>query len=234
MAFGTAALIPLHKATTTIPIVFAAISDPVGQGFVTSVSHPGGNVTGFSNFDPDIGSRWLQVLKDAAPAVTHVTVMFNPRTSPYNALWMQAIERTAPGFQVSVSQVSVQSDEEIRNTITGLGTKPGSGLLVPSDSFTYIRSAMIAALANGNQVPAIYAFARFVHDGGLIAYGVDLADQVRNAGGYVAQILKGDNPADLPIQAPTRYTLAINLKAANALGLSLPHGLLNAADEVIE
>jgi len=234
LAFGTAALIPLHKATTTIPIVFAAISDPVGQGFVTSVSHPGGNVTGFSNFDPDIGSRWLQVLKDAAPAVTHVTVMFNPRTSPYNALWMHAIERTAPGFQVSVSQVSVQSDEEIRNTITGLGTKPGSGLLVPSDSFTYIRSAMIAALANGNQVPAIYAFPRFVHDGGLIAYGVDLADQIRNAGGYVAQILKGDNPADLPIQAPTRYTLAINLKAANALGLSLPHGLLNAADEVIE
>ena len=230
LAFGTAALIPLHKATTTIPIVFAAISDPVGQGFVTSVSHPGGNVTGFSNFDPDIGSRWLQVLKDAAPAVTRVAVMFNPRTSPYNALWMQA----APGFQVSVSQVSVQSDEEIRNTITGLGTKPGSGLLVPSDSFTYIRSAMIAALANGNQVPAIYAFPRFVHDGSLIAYGVDLADQIRNAGGYVAQILKGDNPADLPIQAPTRYTLAINLKAANALGLSLPHGLLNAADEVIE
>ena len=191
LAFGTAALIPLHKATTTIPIVFASVSDPVGQGFVASVPHPGGNVTGFSNFDPDIGSRWLQVLKDAAPAVTHVTVMFNPRTSPYNALWMQAIERAAPGFQVSVSQVSVQSDEEIRNTITGLGTKPGSGLLVPSDSFTYIRSAMIAALANGNQVPAIYAFPRFVHDGGLIAYGVDLADQIRNAGGYVAQILKG-------------------------------------------
>jgi len=234
LAFGTAALIPLHKATTTIPIVFASVSDPVGQGFVASVPHPGGNVTGFSNFDPDIGSRWLQVLKDAAPAVTHVTVMFNPRTSPYNALWMQAIERAAPGFQVSVSQVSVQSDEEIRNTITGLGTKPGSGLLVPSDSFTYIRSAMIAALANGNQVPAIYAFPRFVHDGGLIAYGVDLADQIRNAGGYVAQILKGDNPADLPIQGPTRYTLAINLKAANALGLSVPHGLLNAADEVIE
>ena len=234
LAFGTPTLIPLHKATTTIPIVFAGVSDPIGQGFVASVSHPGGNVTGFSNFDPDIGSRWLQVLKDAAPAVTRVTVMFNPRTSPYNALWMQAIERAASVFQVSVSQVSVQSDEEIRNTIAGLGTKPGSGLLVPSDSFTYIRSAMIAALANGNQVPAIYAFARFVHDGGLIAYGVDLADQIRNAGGYVAQILKGDNPADLPIQAPTRYTLAINLKAANALGLSLPHGLLNAADEVIE
>ena len=234
LAFGTPTLIPLHKATTTIPIVFAGVSDPVGQGFVANVSHPGGNLTGFSNFDPDIGGKWLQVLKDVAPSVTHVTVMFNPRTSPYNALWMQAIERAAPGFQVSVSQASVQSDEDIRNAITGLGTKPGGGLLVPSDSFTYERSAMIAALANGNQVPAIYAFPRFVHDGGLIAYGVDLADQLRNAGGYVARILKGDNPADLPIQAPLRYTLAINLKTAKSLGLTVPLGLLNAADEVIE
>jgi putative ABC transport system substrate-binding protein len=234
LAFGTATLIPLHKATTSIPIVFAGVSDPVGQGFVASVSRPGGNLTGFSNFDPDIGSRWLQVLKDVAPSVTHLTVMFNPRTSPYNALWMQAIERTAPSFQVSVSQASVQSDKDIRNAITGLGMKPGSGLLVPSDSFTYERATMIAALAIGNQVPAIYAFPRFVHDGGLIAYGVDLADQLRNAGGYVARILKGNNPADLPIQAPTRYTLAINLKTAKALGLSVPHGLLNAADEVIE
>src|SRR6516162_7872259 len=199
LAFGTSALIPLHKATTTIPIVFAWVSDPVGQGFVASVSHPGGNLTGFSNFDPDIGTKWLQVLKDVAPSVAHVTVMFNPRTSPYNVLWKQTIEQAAPGFQVSVSQAPVQSDEDIRNAIVGLGTKPGSGLLVPSDSFTYQRMAMIAALAIGNQVPAICAFPRFVHDGGLIAYGVDQADQLRNAGGYVAQILKGDNPADLPI-----------------------------------
>jgi len=234
LAFGTSALIPLHKATTTIPIVFAWVSDPVGQGFVASVSHPGGNLTGFSNFDSDIGSKWLQVLKDVAPPVTHVAVMFNPRTSPYNALWKRAIEQAAPGFQVSVSQASVQSDEDVRNAITGLGTKPGSGLLIPSDSFTYQRTAIIAALAIGNQVPAICAFPRFVHDGGLIAYGVDQADQLRNAGGYVARILKGENPADLPIQAPTRYTLAINLKTAKALGLSAPHGLLNAADEVIE
>ena len=234
LAFGTPTLIPLHKATTTIPIVFAGVSDPVGQGFVANVSHPGGNLTGFSNFDPDIGGKWLQVLKDVAPPVTHVTVMFNPRTSPYNALWMQAIERAAPGFQVSVSQASVQSDEDIRNAITGLATKPGSGLLVPSDPFTYERTAMIAALVTGSKVPAIYAFPRFVHDGGLIAYGVDLADQLRNASGYVARILKGDKPADLPIQAPTHYTLAINLKTAKALGLSVPLGLLNAADEVIE
>jgi len=234
LAFGTAALISLHKATTIIPIVFAAVSDPVGRGFVANVSHPGGNLTGFSNFDPDIGGKWLQVLKDVAPSVTHVTVMFNPRASFYTAIWMQAVEQAAPGFQVSVSQASVQSDEDIRNAITGLGTKLGSGLLVPSDSFTHERTGMIVALAVSNKIPAVSADPLFAHDGGLIAYGVDLADQLRNAGGYVARILKGDKPADLPIQAPTRYTLAINLKTAKALGLSVPLGLLNAADEVIE
>jgi putative tryptophan/tyrosine transport system substrate-binding protein len=234
VAFGTPTLIFLRKTTTTIPIVFAAVSDPVGQGFVASISRPGGNLTGFSNFDPDIGSRWLQVLKDVVPSVTHISVMFNPSTSPYNALWMEAIERAARGFQTSVSQSSVHSDEDIRQAITGLGTKPGSGLLVPSDSFTYERSAMIATLANSNNIPAVYAFPRFAHDGGLIAYGVDLADQLRNAGAYVARILKGDNPANLPIQTPTRYTLTINLKTAKAMGLTVPPGLLNAADEVIE
>jgi putative ABC transport system substrate-binding protein len=234
LAFGTPALISLHKATTTIPIVFAGVSDPVGQGFVANMSHPGGNLTGFSNFDPDIGSKWLQLLKDVAPSLTHVTIMFNPRTSPYNVALMQAIKQVAPGFQVSVSQASVLSDEDIRNAITRLGTTLGSGLVVPSDPFTYGRTVMVAALAVSNKIPAVYAFPPFAHDGGLIAYGVDLADQLRNAGGYVARILKGDNPANLPIQAPTRYTLVINLKTAKTLGLDIPSPLLVRADEVIE
>jgi putative ABC transport system substrate-binding protein len=234
LAFGTPALISLRKATTTIPIVFAAVSDPVGQGFVASVSRPGGNVTGFSNFDPDIGGKWLQVLRDIATSVTNVTVMFNPRTSPYNTLWMQAIEAAAHSFKISASQASVQSDDDIGGTIASLGKKPGCGLLVPSDPFTYERATMIAALAVANQIPAVYAYSRFAHAGGLIAYGLDLADQLRNAGGYIARILKGDNPADLPIQAPTRYTLAINLKTAKALGLEVPLHLQQLADEVIE
>jgi putative ABC transport system substrate-binding protein len=234
VAFGTPALISLHQATSTIPIVFAGVSDPIGQGFVTSFSHPDGNLTGFSNFDLDIGTKWLQLLKDVAPNVTHVSVMFNPRTSPYNSRWMQAIEQAAGGFQVSASQSVVQSDEDIQSEVGRLGTKPGSGLLVPSDPFTYERSATIAGLAAGNKIPGVYAFPRFAQDGGLIAYGVDLADQLRNAGGYVARILKGDKPADLPIQAPTHYTLTINLRAAKALGLIVPLGLLNVADEVIE
>jgi putative ABC transport system substrate-binding protein len=234
LAFGPAALIPLHKVTTTIPIVFAGVSDPVGQGFVVSVSHPGGNLTGFSNFEPDIGSKWLQLLKDVAPSVAHVTVMFNPSISPYNALWMKSIEQAGPGFQVSVSQASVQSDEDIRDAITGLGTKPGSGLLVPADPFTFERSAMITALALGNKVPSVYPFARFALEGGLIAYSVDIADQLHNAGGYAARILKGENPAGLPIQTPTRYTLTINIKTAKALGLTVPASLFARADAVIE
>ena len=224
----------VDKATTAIPIVFAAVSDPIGQGFVTSISRPGGNLTGFSNFDPDIGSKWLQVLQDLAPSVTNVAVMFNPRTSPYNALWMRAVEAAAPNFKVSASQASVQSEHDIRGTIAALGQKPGSGLIVPSDTFTYDRTTMIAALALENRTPAVYAFPRFARDGGLIAYGVDLADQLRNAGGYVARILKGDKPADLPIQAPTKYELVINLKVAKALGLTVPDKLLALADEVID
>jgi putative ABC transport system substrate-binding protein len=234
LAFGTPSLIPLHKATTTIPIVFAAVSDPVGQGFVASISRPGGNLTGFSNFDPDIGGKWLQVLRDVAPAVTTVTVMFNPRTSPYNMLWMRAIESAAPKFGISASQASVQSDEHIRDTLASLGGRPGQGLIVPSDGFTYDRAGAIAAVALENRIPAVYAFPRFAHEGGLIAYGVDLADQIRNAAGYIARILKGENSAELPIQTPTRYTLAINLKTAKALSLTVPDNLLALADEVIE
>ena len=178
LAFGTPALIPLKKSATSIPIVFAAVSDPVGQGFVSNLAHPGGNMTGFSNYDPDIGGKWLQLFKDVAPLITNVTVMFNPQTSPYNVLWMRSIEAAALRLGMAPMQESVQNDEDIRRLIGLLKTKPGSGLIVPSDPFTYDRSAMIASLAASSQIPAIYAFPRFAHDGGLIAYGVDLIDQV--------------------------------------------------------
>jgi putative ABC transport system substrate-binding protein len=234
LAFGTAALIPLHKATTTIPIVFVAISDPVGQGFVASVRRPGGNMTGFSNFDPDIGSKWLQLLKDIAPSVTNVTVMFNSNTSPYNALWMRSIETAAPGFGMSSVQASIQDEEDIRKTITLLAMKPGGGLIVPSDSFTYERSTLVASVAASNRLPAIYAFARFAHAGGLIAYGINMAEQFGKAAGYVDRILKGAKAGELPVQAPTRYTMTINLKTAKALGLTIPETLLATADQVIE
>ncbi len=137
VVLGTAALMPLQKATATIPIVFTGVSDPVAQGFVASLAHPGGNMTGFSNFEPGIGSKWLQLLKDIAPSLTQVAVMFNPRTSPYNALWMQSINGAAPTFGVSAAQASVETNEDIRSTINALREKSGSGLIVPSDSLTY-------------------------------------------------------------------------------------------------
>jgi putative tryptophan/tyrosine transport system substrate-binding protein len=231
---GTAALIPLRKATTTIPIVFTAVSDPVAQGFVASLAHPGGNITGFSNFEPNIGSKWLQLLKEIAPSITHVGVLFNPRTSPYNALWMHSIEAAAPTFGVSAAQVSVQSDEDIRTAIDTLATMSGSGLIVPSDSFTFERAAMIASLATNSRLPGVYAFARFARQGGLISYGIDLVEQLGKAAAYVDRILKGDKAGELPVQGPTHYTMSINLKTAKALGLDVPLHLEQLADEVIE
>jgi len=234
VTLGTAALIPMHKATTTIPIVFTVVSDPVAQGFVASLAHPGGNMTGFSNYEPDIGRRWLQLLKEVAPSATQIAVLFNPRTSPYNTLWMQSIEAAAPGFSVSTFQVSVQSDEDIRRAFDTLLTKPGTGLIVPSDSFTFERAALIASLARDGRIPAVYAFPRFAHEGGLIAYGIDLVEQLGKAAVYVDRILKGEKPGELPVQGPTRYTMTINLKTAKAFGLTIASGLIASADEVIE
>jgi putative ABC transport system substrate-binding protein len=156
LVFGTPALISLRKATTTIPTVFTGVSDPVAQGFVASLAHPGGNATGFSNFELDVGSKWLQLLKEIAPSVTHVGVMFNPQTSPYNALWMRSIEAAAPAFNVSTVQSSIQTDMDINSTISTLAAKSGSGLIVPSDPFTYERAAMIASLATSNRLAAVY------------------------------------------------------------------------------
>ena len=235
LVHGTPALIPLRKTNTTIPIVFTAVSDPVGQGFVASLAHPGGNITGFSNYDPNIGSKWLQLLREVAPFVTNVAVMFNARTSPYNAtLFMHSIEEAAPAFGVLAAQATILGDEDIRKTIALLGSKPGSGLIVPSDPFTFDRAALITALAMSNRLPAVYAVRGFAHDGGLVAYGIDLDEQLRKAAGYVDQIMDGENPSELPVQTPTKYELVINIKTAKALNLAIPQPLLATADEVIE
>jgi putative ABC transport system substrate-binding protein len=234
VTLGTPALAPFKKATTTIPIVFTSVSDPVAQGFVTNLAHPGGNMTGFSNYEPDIGRRWLQLLKEVAPSSMQIAVMFNPQTSPYNALWMHSIEASAPGFSVSTSQVSVRNDEDIRRVFDTLRTTPGTGLIVPSDSFTFERAALIASLAMDGRIPAVYAFPRFAHEGGLISYGIDLIEQLGKAAVYVDRILKGEKPGELPVQGPTRYTMTINLKTAKAFGLTVASGLIASADEVIE
>jgi putative ABC transport system substrate-binding protein len=234
MAQGTSALMPLRKLTNTIPIVFTAVSDPISQGFVTNVFHPGGNLTGFSNFDPDIGSKWLQVLREIAPSVKEVNVMFNPRTSPYNAFFMKSIEKAAPSFGVFPTHASVQGEEDIEKAIVSLGTKHDGGLIVPADGFTFDRAALIASLATNNRLPGIYALPLFAEKGGLVSYGIDLAEQLPKAADYVSRILKGERAGDLPIQAPTRYRMVINLKTAKTLNLQIPPTLLALADEVIE
>jgi putative ABC transport system substrate-binding protein len=234
LVHGTAALIALRKTNTTLPIVFSTVSDPIAQGFVASLARPGGNITGFSLYDPNIGTKWLQVLKDVAPSVTKVAVMFNPRISPYNVTLFESIKAAAPSFGILAAQASVLNDEEIRETIALNGSKAGSGLIVPADPFTLGRAQLITSLANSNRVPAIYAIRGFAQAGGLVAYSVDLDEQQRKAAGYVDRVLKGEKPGDLPVQTPTKYELVINLKAAKALGLEVPPKLLFTADEVIE
>jgi len=214
MVHGSPALIPLQKITTTIPIVFTAVSAPVEQGFVTNLSRPGGNLTGFSNFDADIGSKWLQLLKDIVPSVKEVNVMFNPRTSPYNAFFMNSIEAAAPSFGVFAAHASVQNEEDIQKAIVSLGTRNDGALVVPSDPFTFDHVALIASLATNNRLPGIYAYAPFAENGGLVAYGIDINEQLPKAADYVGRILKGEKVGELPIQAPTRFRMTINLRTA--------------------
>jgi ABC-type uncharacterized transport system substrate-binding protein len=234
MVHGTPALIPLRKLTTAIPIVFTAVSDPVSQGFVKSVSRPGRNLTGFSNFDADIGSKWLQLLKEIAPAVKQVKVMFNPRTSPYNAFFMNSIAAAASSFGVASAHASVQNEEDIQGTVSILAAGGDGALIVPSDPFTHDHAVLIASLATRHRLPGIYAFARFAENGGLIAYGIDLDEQLPKAADYVARILRGERPGGLPIQAPTRFRMVINLRTARIFSLEISPTLLALADEVIE
>jgi putative ABC transport system substrate-binding protein len=232
---GSVVTVAMHRATATIPIVFAVVSDPVGQGLVSSLARPGDNITGFSNFEPGIIGKWLGLLKEIVPHTTRVAVMFNPATAPYNELFFQrSIENITRSFNVEVMRAPVHDDGEIEAVIERLTAAPNGALLVPSDSFTFFRSPMIVALATKNRLPAIYAFRRFVADGGLVDYGVDPYDQIRSAASYADRIIKGAKPGNLPVQQPTKYTLVINLKTAKALGLEISPSVLALADEVIE
>ena len=205
LANSSLAVAPLVQMTRTVPIVFTTVADPVGAGYVESLARPGGNITGFTIFEYSISAKWLQLLKEVAPSAVQIAVLFNPRTSPYNTLWMRSIEAAAPGFSASTFQASVQSDEDIRRAFDTLLTKPGTGLVVPSDSFTFERAPLIASLAMDARIPAVYAFPRFAHEGGLISYGIDLVEQLGKAAVYVDRILKGQNPGELPVQADTLH-----------------------------
>ncbi len=234
VASTTPALAALRRRTSDIPIVFVVVTDPVGQGFVPSLSRPNGNITGFSNYDAPMAGKWLSLLKELAPGTERAALIFNPDTAPYAPLLLSALAAAAAGVGVEAAPAPVHSDEEIDRTLAALGARPGSGLVVLPDSFTANHRVRIAEDAARERVPAIYPYASYARTGGLIGYGIVLANLFQRAAGYVDRILKGAKPAELPVQAPDQFEMAINLKAAKALGLTVPDSLLHLADEVIE
>jgi putative ABC transport system substrate-binding protein len=225
-----AQLLPLTK---TIPIVFVQVSDSVGAGFVSNVTRPGGKITGFENFQPEIDGKWLELLKETAPTVARVGIVLDPENSSLAAL-RHAVESAAPALGVQVTALGVHDANEIEHRISGFAEQPNGGLIVLANPVTIRNRALIIVLAARYRLPAIYMFRYFATGGGLMAYGVDQLDQWRGAAGYVDRILKGEKPGDLPVQAPTKYQLVINLKTAKVLGLTVPQALQTSADEVIE
>jgi putative ABC transport system substrate-binding protein len=233
LAGNSAALAPLQRVTRTVPIVFAAVADPVGAGYVDSLARPGGNLTGFSLFEYGIAGKWLELLKQIAPAVTRAAVMRDPTISLGIGQWA-VIQAMAPSTGVDLSLVNMRDASEIERDITAFARSSNGGLIVTAGPWGTVHRELIITLAARHKLPAVYFERFFVTDGGLISYGPHMIDQYQRAAGYVDRILKGEKPDDLPVQAPTNYELAINLKTAKALGLTVPPSVLARADEVIE
>ena len=234
VAVSTPALASIQKETHTIPIVFVAVSEPVVNGFVPSLAHPGGNATGLSNLEPSMGGKWLELLKQIAPRISRVSVMFNLTTGLTTDLFFRAVEAVSPRFAVQTIRSDVHSLDEIEAVMKGLGSDGTAGLILPPEPFTLNNSKAIVELASQYRLPAVYAFQSFAAAGGLASYGIYLPGMFRPAAEYVDRILKGERPGDLPVQQPTMFRFVINLKTAQALGLSVPATLLATADEVIE
>jgi ABC-type uncharacterized transport system substrate-binding protein len=231
---GTTVVRELQKETRTIPIVFAQVSDPVAFGLVQSFARPGGNVTGFTNYEYDsIGGKWLELLKQIAPQVRRVAVIFNPETTPFE-LYLRSVNASAASFSLQTTALPARDTDDIEREIALFASKPDGSLLVLPDIFTGAHRDTIVVAAARHGLPTIYPFRFFAASGGLIAYGVEPLDIYRRLIDYVDRILKGEKPADLPVQAPTKFELVINLKTAKALGLEVPATLLARADEVIE
>jgi putative ABC transport system substrate-binding protein len=227
------ALKALQQQTSTIPIVFVLVADPVGLGLVQSLARPGGNITGFGAVDPPIVGKWLQLLKDVDPAVSHVAVIFNPDTQPYADFFYRAIEAAAPSFGVTITIAPVRDDTVIEEVAHAQGGKPGGGLICLPDSFTNSHRVAISAVAAHHRLPVI-GLPDLVRAGGLMSYWYDGVELHAQAASYIDQILKGSSPADLPVQYATKYSLIINLKTAKGLDLTVPPNMLDLADEVIE
>jgi putative ABC transport system substrate-binding protein len=226
-------VLALRDVTSSIPVVFANVPDPVGIGIVSSLAHPGGKITGFTSTESALAGKWLEVLKEVAPAVSRVSVIY----SPVNPAWpgrLRVLEEVAPAMGVQLAPAAVHDADQIERAITSFAREPNGGLILFPSIFTSDHRDIVVALAARHRLPAMYPYRAAAVDGGLISYGIDIPDQFRGAASYVDRILKGENAGDLPIQAPTKYELVVNLKAAKSLGLDVPLTLLARADEVIE
>jgi len=233
LATGSATLGPLLQATRTVPIVFVHVPDPVGAGFVDSLPRPGGNATGFTLFEYVTSGKWLELLKEIAPRTTRAAVIRDPAIPSGIGQW-GAIQTAAPSVGVEISPVNVRDVGEIERAVTAFAHSSNGGIIVTGSALTQVHRDLIVRLAARHKLPAVYFERFFVTGGGLVSYGADMIDQFRRAAGYVDRILKGEKPADMPVQAPTKYELVINLKTAKALGLDMPATVLARADEVIE
>jgi putative ABC transport system substrate-binding protein len=234
VANGTPAVSALHQATRSIPVVFVVVVDPVGAGYVQNLARPDGNITGFSTFEPEMGTKWLELLKEASPDLRRVAVIWDPGFKGFLALW-RAIESAAASFHLEATSVPFHDGgDDIQSIIGKVGREPGGGLIVLPTTLNHTYRERIFAIALKHRLPAIYPFRHYAADGGLMAYGFDNNDLFKRSALYVDRILRGESPSNLPVQAPTKYQLVINLKTAKALGLDLPLHLQQIADEVIE
>jgi putative ABC transport system substrate-binding protein len=222
------------QETHTIPIIFLQNFDPVGSGFVKSLAAPGGNITGFTSYEPAMASKWLELLKEVAPQAARVAIIYNPQTAPYAGALLRSIETAGPAFAIQPIAMPIRDAGTIENAIEAFAREINPGLLVLPDVTTTVHEELIVKSAVQHRLPAIYPWRHFVTAGGLMCYAVDLPDLWRRSASYVDRVLKGEKPADLPVQAPTKFELVINLKTAQALGLDVPPTLLARANEVIE
>jgi ABC-type uncharacterized transport system substrate-binding protein len=234
MSSTFASLAVLRNETRSIPIVFVMVSDPVGMGIVESMARPGGNITGFTPFEPSLGGKWVELLKEIAPALTRAAILFNPETAANAPSFVQFAQAAGSMVRVSTIPTPIRANAEIERSIAELAQQPGSGLVIVPDAFTAARYKLIVAATTHHRLPLIVPFRYFTTAGGLASYGINISGEYRRAAAYIDRILRGEKPAELPVQAPTKFELVINLKTAKALGLEVPPTLLARADEVIE
>jgi putative ABC transport system substrate-binding protein len=234
LANSTPAIAALQEQRQAVPIVFTQVTDPVDEGLVSNLAHPGGHLTGFTSFEFSIGTKWLETLKQVAPRVTRVALVFNPQTAPFADLFWRPVEAAAPSFAIVPISTGAPTFAELERIVDAFAREPNGSLMVLPDVSTLNYRGAVIGLAARHRLPSIYPFRIFAADGGLLSYGTDVSDVFRRAASYVDRILKGTKPGELPIQAPTKYELVINLKTAKALGLEIPDKVLALANEVIE